>query len=52
MSWAGNSGGRRGGGGLRRAAAPSGAQLAEEAAQELAHRLRGGVGNGHPDRRG
>ena len=36
---------------MRRAAAPSGAQLAEEAAQELAHRLRGGVGNGRPERR-
>ena len=37
---------------MRRAAAPSGAQLAEEAAQALADRLRGGVGDGPPGRPG
>ncbi len=37
---------------MRRAAAPSGAQLAEEAAQVLSDRLRGGLGNGQPERRG
>lgn len=36
---------------MRRAAAPSGAQIAEEAAQELAHRLRGGISDGRPERR-
>jgi large conductance mechanosensitive channel len=38
---------------MRRAAAPSGAQLADEAAQALADRLRGGTGgNGPSTRRG
>jgi large conductance mechanosensitive channel len=38
---------------MRLAAAPSGAQLADEAAHALADRLRGGGGgNGPPDRRG
>ena len=36
---------------MRRAAAPTGAQLAEEAAQVLSDRLRGGTGqNGRPER--
>src|SRR5215213_5857083 len=36
---------------MRRAAAPSGAQLADEAAQALADRLRGGGGDGQATRR-
>jgi large conductance mechanosensitive channel len=37
---------------MRQAAAPTGAQIAEEAAQALSDRLRGGIGDGQPERRG